>query len=1018
MSYCRQGHTLQDNEAENFRHMVPGVEFEILIGATTFFGIVDEYAPISETEFSCRLYTDPARTILHETDLPISTAYEITGFVGWGWEGKNLLGEADTAIGTFVTNPINIRDDIGVWAGRWVGSPRTDESIEYNFEGTHTRFKAPVSIPQIAETPGAGVAAGDHVYCIVPLDGSGRLGAGSRSQLVTLVGAANVQLSWQPNNQAASFNIYGRTAGTVGLMTNATGNTYIDDGTDAPNPSFKPPLFEDPAWTPVEATFVEDGTEGITSFVLTGNFDSDVEITDENQSITLFTGVGSQDFNDGVTGAFDITDFISTTATKENVVATSMFVGQTPLVGDVVELEYTQIVYINDAGNKVVFTDDKAAGQTIEVEFDALSNTYAVTLINAEGTFQEVQDAPATDNLPEVGGATVKQTFVVTGFDGETGAPLVTEVTTTNTYQATPIPAPVGEMWLISHFETDKQFQRTASPADLHIRMSTDQLVSFAEDFALGDAPSFALEAGNGETSVHSRWVAVHADWIVVAGSDGDTPSMVALHWAPLSDLVNGWSNATAWTGDAVRAKEFLNDAALFSQNPTVRPERNEMNRMNGTSLGGNSGSNDIQRGSGLVGVTCANGLILFYNPFSDEVAAGTDRGSITAFDPVSGTISQTFFSTGRHRSVIIWPEMNMLFSAGDNDGPDIGKLYRHDIVNVPAAPFINETLVTTLSNSFFRLWSVGPDRVFARSIKNGPFNEVYVDHSADGTIFTRLTDVRAGSDPSAIDVPRFNSNIAHAMFAHPDLGYIYNGGNFTATTPPRIYQSVDGLVWSFLGRALGFYYDKVGSINDYPSNFCGSPYDGTFRYTPGPESFPFDQDSTFLTVRAENSSLVDQGLIVLPNPPVPSQVGDTQWDRRRCKFFSHFPLAGGGPRPQDDLQNVDIGSSVAQAITIPLAVGSPPPPLQISVPAKSPIYTSSAAQDYRNAFSVVNDLLDVAKRGGVGNPEALQFQIAHEWARAAALREELRPFVQGESIAIGFSGAFLTDTTDTLPPP
>ncbi len=1017
MSYCRQGHTLQDNEAENFRHMVPGVEFEIEIAAVTYFGVVDEYATINETEFSCRLYTDPARTILHETALPIGIAYEITGFVGWGWEPKDLKGNDNTAIGTFVTNPIDIRDDIGVWTGRWIGSPRLDETIEYNFDGTHARFKAPVSIPQIAELPGAGVAAGDHVYCIVPVDGSGRLGAGSRSLPITLAGAANVQLAWQPNNQAASFNIYGRTAGTVGLMANVAGNAYVDDGTDAPNPAFKPPLFEDPAWTQVAANFVEDGTEGATSFVLTGDFDPDIETFEENITVSKFTGVGIQQFDDGVTGDFALTDFVSTTTTKEDVVATTMFVGQTPIVGDVVELEFTEIVYINDAGNKVVFTNDVVANQTIEVEFDAVANTYTVTLINEDGIFVEVQDALPADVLPAVGGATIKQVFTVTGFDGDTGAPLVTEVTTSNTYQATPLPVPVGELFLISHFETDKQFQRTASPADLHIRKSTDQLVSFAEDFALADAPSFALEAGNGETSVHSRWVAVHADWMVVAGSDGDTPSMVALHWAPLSDLVNGWTNATAWTGDAIRAKEFLNDAALFSQNPTVRPERNEMNRMNSTSLGGNVSSNDIQRGDGLVGVTCANGLILFYNPFSDEVAAGTDRASITAFDPVSGTVSQTFFSTGRHRSVIIWPEENLLFSAGDNDGPDIGKLYRHDIVNVPAAPFINETLVTTLANSFFRLWSVGPDRVFARSIRNGPFNEVYVDHSTDGITFNRLIDVRAGSDPDAIAVPRYNPNIAHAMFPHPDLGYIYNGGDFTASTPPRIYQSVDGLVWSFLSRALGFYYDKVGGINDYPSNFCGSPYDGVLRYTPGPDSFPNDQDSTFLTVRAEDSSLVDQGLIVLPAPPVPSQAGDTQWDRRRCKFIAHFPTVGGA-RSQDDLQNVNLGSSVAQPINIPVAVGSPPPPLQISVPAKTPIYTTNATERYRNAFSTVNDLLEVAKRGGADNDEFLQFAIAHEWAKAAALREELAPFVRGESMAIGVTGSFFTDITDTLPPP
>ena len=59
MTYCRQGHTLVDNEAEGlWEQLVPGTNFELEVSAVTYFGTVDEYAPPTPTTLVCRLFSD------------------------------------------------------------------------------------------------------------------------------------------------------------------------------------------------------------------------------------------------------------------------------------------------------------------------------------------------------------------------------------------------------------------------------------------------------------------------------------------------------------------------------------------------------------------------------------------------------------------------------------------------------------------------------------------------------------------------------------------------------------------------------------------------------------------------------------------------------------------------------------------------------------------------------------------------------------------------------------------------
>ena len=82
MTYCRQGHTLIDNEAEaGWEKLVPGTFFELLVNAVTFFGTVDEYTAPTPTTLVCRLFSDAGRTILVTAPITTGITFEVSAFV-------------------------------------------------------------------------------------------------------------------------------------------------------------------------------------------------------------------------------------------------------------------------------------------------------------------------------------------------------------------------------------------------------------------------------------------------------------------------------------------------------------------------------------------------------------------------------------------------------------------------------------------------------------------------------------------------------------------------------------------------------------------------------------------------------------------------------------------------------------------------------------------------------------------------------------------------------------------------
>ncbi len=372
MTYCRQGHTLVDNEAEaQWDQLVPGTFFDLFVSATTFFGIVDEYTPPTPNTLVCRLYTDPARTILLTTPIATGVPFDILNFVAYDWTPRDTELRAESSMGSYTSPPVSVRDDFGVWAGNWIASPLSNNTMQFNFDGVYTLFQATVDQPVAAEIAGVGLGAGTFDYCIVPVDGSGRLGAGSRKLSVTLAGPADIRLDWLPNNQVSSWNVYGRTSVGFGLLTNLPGGTvtFTDDGTLVPNPALQPALFEDPAWTvaaPNKQISITDGGIQLDGF----GDEVSVERRDDSTVLSDAVNVGTMNLsNAGQT--FDIDNLESTVNTTiDAVIDPNILNNQTGPIEDIppIVLTLDQHIFIDSDGHKrIVHTDDSNNRQTTSI---------------------------------------------------------------------------------------------------------------------------------------------------------------------------------------------------------------------------------------------------------------------------------------------------------------------------------------------------------------------------------------------------------------------------------------------------------------------------------------------------------------------------------------------------------------------------------------------------------------------------------------------------------------------------
>lgn len=99
---------------------------------------------------------------------------------------------------------------------------------------------APGSAPTgLDATDGAAGTLNDATYTYqVSAVSSGLEGpASAQAQATTTagLGAGSVTLTWNAVEGADSYNVYGRTAGSIELLNTVSVLTYIDDGSDTPN---------------------------------------------------------------------------------------------------------------------------------------------------------------------------------------------------------------------------------------------------------------------------------------------------------------------------------------------------------------------------------------------------------------------------------------------------------------------------------------------------------------------------------------------------------------------------------------------------------------------------------------------------------------------------------------------------------------------------------------------------------------------------------------------------------------
>ena len=428
MTYCRQGHTLVDNEAEaQWDQLVPGTFFDLFVSATTFFGIVDEYTPPTANTLVCRLYTDPARTILHTAPIATGVPFSILNFIAYNWTPRDAELQAESNMGSYTSPPVAVRDDFGIWTGSWIASPLSNNTMQFNFDGAYTLFQATVDQPVAAGIAGVGLGAGTFDYCIVPVDGSGRLGAGSRKLSVTLVGPADIRLDWLPNNQVDSWNVYGRTSVGFGLLTNLPGGTvtFTDDGTLVPNPALQPALFEDPAWTvaaPNKQISITDGGIQLDGF----GDEVSVEKRDDSTVLSDAVNVGTMNLtNAGET--FDIDNLESSVNTTiDAVIDPNILNNQTGPVEDIPPIVITldQHIFIDSDGNKrIVHIDDSNNRQTTSIiDTDTgLVTTIVLELdtqielgrgdMTIEQALADLEVLSGSTDFPPVGSMSTKSTF-------------------------------------------------------------------------------------------------------------------------------------------------------------------------------------------------------------------------------------------------------------------------------------------------------------------------------------------------------------------------------------------------------------------------------------------------------------------------------------------------------------------------------------------------------------------------------------------------------------------------------
>lgn len=874
MTYCRQGHTLVDNEAEaRWDQLVPGTFFDLFVSATTFFGIVDEYTPPTPNTLVCRLYTDPARTILHTAAIATGVPFDILNFVAYNWTPRDAELQAESNMGSYTSPPVAVRDDFGIWTGSWIASPLSNNTMQFNFDGAYTLFQATVDQPVAAGIAGVGLGAGTFDYCIVPVDGSGRLGAGSRKLSVTLIGPADIRLDWLANNQVASWNVYGRTSVGFGLLTNLPGGTitFTDDGTLVPNPALQPALFEDPAWVvaaPNKQISITDGGIQLDGF----GDEVAVERIDDGTVLSDAVNVGTMNLsNAGQT--FDIDNLESTVNTTiDAVIDPNILNNQTGPIEDIPPIIITldqhifiasdgfkHIVHIDDSNNRqttAIINTDTGLVTTIVQELDTQVELGRGDM-TIEQALADLEAISGSTDFPPVGSMSTKSTF--SDFQELPDGTIIGNSTMElNTYDVTVTTSAGGgnnDLLIYS--------PPASVPADTpRMLYSVDGGQTYADDFnpqsrfTLPPGPNWRLHSVGGQFVAGEGW------YVMTAFQS--SPQDIAFMWT--NDIT-----LPVWPfQDGSGRGLSVNDAIKWV-------------------FGWATGRADI--------VTMATGQVVHYKEGNNSSSGS--KGAHQYFFPATGVFSNLPVSEGNGTLIAeaLWPEANKGLFIIEDDTNNTAELWVADFGTPDSAPLSNFQ-----SKGFILFPEVGPGNFFMRFVTS-PTRAILIwrtttNHHAwysddAGATWQVQTPVPITGDHESEPLWSRMSGGKYISYS-PKLGKFFCRGfippvNNETDTTVYVSDSDDGFNFVALGDVLDrdtfFQTESVGfwrRLADTPiSEQPGWPmlWDGTRFITWGPDPFFLDEADS---LRHFDENMVDSGS-AFALPPSVTHI----WDEDTLSFYA-----------------------------------------------------------------------------------------------------------------------------------
>jgi hypothetical protein len=709
--------------------------------------------------------------------------------------------------------------------------------------------------------------------------------------------------------------------------------SYLDNGTDVPNPAFQPPLVEDPAWTPAVVNREQAGTDGDVVYDAEGLEDGSTKL-DDGSTVSTFTADGAVSLTNTVEGTnFDLNNLVSHNATHENVIIDpGLFTQAAGPIEDEppVVINYNYHVYIDDAGDTVLVQSDDFTGQTTTIVVNTVDNTFDITLSDSTGVL-------ATDSLPIDPNFTIpapgslSSRITLSDFSVQAdGTILGTEQIEANTYDVTPQSSPGVNVWMDHDFgSTNTQLNYSLDNAQSWITGDLGSRLIFPPGFTF-NREAFIMAVGEG--------------WTVVTGHDNQFfPSLVGDY-------------SMHWTNDMTQNPWPFNDAAGRVASLNITPT--EFNRIRQAWDTGDA------RGYATI-KTMANGLgpFMHRNFDMEDLAAFFGMELIhDFFFPATGSFTfQAQPGAIKYRYMMYWREKNLCIGL---NSANIAQIYSNPITTNPAAPlgaqsglhhiiqgspvFFNIVAMGTTKNVAWITWFHGNNRGYSISSDGSNWTDVIMNNVGDSNPATPGNEFYGMRPDEESDKDR--SGV---------MRYVASGSIKFSTD--------DGATWQT--KVKGAQDFDFIDLNRWNSNLPQRPnfvmdtpmlWNGINWAIPGPSTnWPPD---TFARLDANLDDLV-------PSPGgAKIRLGGAAGDD---VGFGSWIGASGSP---NGIPGANLQRYLGRSVVIPLKAVNPPPPFVIRDPSKSAVYDSKRTEQYAFAGGSMRATI-TSGPGGLGSTTVQKYE-------------------------------------------